>query len=181
MMATLRSTAPEAGVEAWRTNRPASATERIEPLKVFIGAPMSALDPASYTDLRERLLGMIDHIRRAETVESVYFAGSDIASASDFSDPAGAAASDFTALKACDVFVFFYPERSASSVLVELGYALALQKRTIIIVQRVEDIPFLLRHADGEQMRRLLPRIDLIVIGEGEDATSRLLTLLHQD
>ena len=99
----------------------------------------------------------------------------------DFSDPAGAAVNDFTALNACDVFVFFYPERSASSVLVELGYALALQKHTIIIVQRADDIPFLLRHAQSKQMRQLLPRIDIIVIQEGEDTSARLLPLLDQD
>lgn len=146
--------------------------------KVFIGAPMSGLEPDAYTALREQLLVMNAEVARAPGVADVYFAGEAIASAQDFSDPAAAAQRDFTALAACDVFVFFYPEPSASSVLIELGYALAMRKRVILMVRREGDIPFLLRHADAPAMRALLPPIERIVLAPGDDPAGALLALL---
>lgn len=146
--------------------------------KVFIGAPMSGLEPDAYVALRAQVLDMRAQVSRAPGVSDVYFAGEAIASAQDFSDPAAAALRDFTALAECDVFVFFYPERSASSVLIELGYALAMRKRVILMVRREDDIPFLLRHADGPGMRALLPPLERIVLAPGQDPAAALVSIL---
>ncbi len=115
---------------------------------VFIAAPMSAFrDDAEYSANRDQVLQLIEHIKTTHHVERVYYAGLQATSSAEFLDPARSLQRDMDALRGADVFVMLYPERIASSVLVEIGYAMALGKPCVILARDVRDLPYLLRNA----------------------------------
>ncbi|WP_046757674.1 hypothetical protein [Kordia jejudonensis] len=67
----------------------------------------------------------------------------------DYQPPQVAAREDFKAIENCKNFLFYYPERVASSALVELGYAIRDRDNIIIICKNRNILPFLVRELDG--------------------------------
>ena len=39
--------------------------------------------------------------------------------------------------------IFIFPNKVASSALIELGYAIALEKPTLIMTERIDELPFM--------------------------------------
>jgi hypothetical protein len=119
-----------------------------ESYDVFLAAPMAsyASDDAYRRD-RENVLRIIHALHQAGY--TVSYAGQSISSMADFDAGDTSIGDDYRALRASRYFVLWYPEKLASSVLVEAGWALALDKPSVYFVRNRADLPFLLRHADG--------------------------------
>jgi hypothetical protein len=116
---------------------------------VFLSSPMAAFTEAEeYTRDRDKVMKVIEVLRRECRFESVFYAGRDIQSMADF-DPVNLSIDqDFQALVESRYFVMLYPRSIVSSVLVEAGWALALGKPCIFFVAKRGDLPFLLRQAE---------------------------------
>ena len=55
---------------------------------------------------------------------------------------------NFVKLKECEYLIVVYPKPLPSSVLVEIGYAIALSKKIIIFVKDPNDLPYMLHNSD---------------------------------
>ena len=51
-------------------------------------------------------------------------------------------------LQECEYVLCIYPQKLASSVLVELGYAIALRRKCIVVTKNRKDLPYILKEAD---------------------------------
>ena len=118
--------------------------------RAFIAAPMSGLSSdKEYQESRATVLALVDHLceNYGLNAKDVYYAGKHIDSQSEFSDVTLALSADLSALDDADVFILYYPEKVASSVLVEAGYALARQKPMILLPKNIEDLPYFFKQA----------------------------------
>jgi hypothetical protein len=142
--------------------------------KVFIGAPMASLPKPKYIEMREDVLRIKETILGSTSASEVYCPCEKIKTPGQFDDAKKAIYEDFKILKESEYYIFLYPEKSASSVLLEMGYAIALSKKTKIFTRRRSELPFMLQKAD-QSIRSLLifqyRSIDNIlnqIRGEGE-------------
>jgi len=55
---------------------------------------------------------------------------------------------DFKILKESEHYVFIYPAPINGSILVEMGYAIALSKNTTIFTRKIDYLPFMLKMAN---------------------------------
>jgi nucleoside 2-deoxyribosyltransferase len=126
---------------------------------VFLSSPMAAFpSDDSYVEERKKMLDFMGALRTYCQLNRIFYAGLDLESQSEFSgDEVLAAKHDFEAIKKSRYFILIYPQRLASSVLVEVGYALALNKPSIYFVKNVEDLPYLLQHLHGVNNIEIYP------------------------
>ena len=143
-------------------------------VRVFLAAPMSGFD--SDTEYKEHRLIVNETCERLEQgiVESVYFAGRDISSKSDFTKESDAFRSDFNALLNCDLFVLYYPKPVRSSVLVEAGMAIGSRKPCLFVAPHADDLVYLLRNAEEASGTSGIPPIAIRKFGAEAPSAKRL-------
>lgn len=113
-------------------------------ISVFVSAPIAGFDnDIEYAEFREKLLCLVQKIRDCEVVTELYSALSSVSSQSEYDSPQKAAIQDLGALNKATHFILFYPKRVPSSALIELGFALAQNKKILIIVNRISDLPYM--------------------------------------
>lgn len=124
--------------------------------KVFISTPMASLDDdVAFREQRTAVMGIKDALRLHCDLEPTFYAGTDIKSVKGFEMEDLALRLNFQALKESDKFIMIYPARLPSSMLVEVGMALAMGKDSVWFVKKNADLPYLLRdganasHQDG--------------------------------
>lgn len=107
---------------------------------VFISFPIKAIQDI---EQRERLQNIINKVH--SDIIDIYPDISVFASKDDKEDKELIKQTDdFEALKESREYFLIYPEKLASSVLVELGCALCEKKPTTIFVKHQEDLPYLI-------------------------------------
>lgn len=116
--------------------------------KVFIGVPMASVAKLQYAKMRSGALSVKQAILEHTRIRDVYCPMEAIASTSNFDSEKKAIFDDFKILKESEYYLFIYPKRVVSSVLLEMGYAIALSKKTKIFTQNRANLPFMLRQAD---------------------------------
>lgn len=79
----------------------------------------------------------------------MFFAGQEISSFKDFDSEDLSIVEDYTALKNSDNFILIYPQKIATSALVELGWAMVMKKPIIIFSKDRNDLPYLIKNADS--------------------------------
>lgn len=115
--------------------------------KIFISAPMSSLDKDAkhFRDQIVELMNCLRSVCGADPFSAYVAYYDDKAPAGYMSDPTPTMAKDIVSqLKKADAFVLVYPEKIASSALVELGMALATGKRCAVFHGR-DALPWLLK------------------------------------
>jgi hypothetical protein len=109
---------------------------------VFVSYPMKGL----YED-KERIL-LAEIIKKIKTQLEQEYQGIRVFSSVDDRQEEGKKFIDetrsFNALRASRCFILIYPERVCSSVLIEAGYAIALDKISIFITRNNRDLPYLI-------------------------------------
>jgi hypothetical protein len=115
---------------------------------VFLAAVMAGHESdAQYRANRESVLALKRTLEQSNGCNSVFYAGTKIASKEGFDDDALSLNIDLQEMRASRNFILYYPEKVASSVLFEAGWALVLGKPSIYIVRDRDDLPFLLNNA----------------------------------
>lgn len=100
-----------------------------------------------YEELRTTAL-RIAHCLEQECGLTVFFAGQNAKTKEVFDEPDFSLIEDMEALQQSTYFLLLYPERLVSSVLVEAGMAIALEKKAVYFVRDPKHLPFILRHLD---------------------------------
>lgn len=166
-----------------RTARPTEPGARNEAIlktvryDAFLAAPMSAFgSDAEYQESRGRMVALIAHIQARHGLERVYYAGLRASSSSEFTSPEAALAEDMNALRSTSIFILIYPSKIVSSVLVEVGYAMALSKPCLLLARRRDDLPYLLLSAEGLSGTHGFPFLRVITYRDDDDLPGALDT-----
>jgi hypothetical protein len=123
--------------------------KKIKKGKVFIGAPMASIDEKNYIELREICLTIQSILSSFNGISEVYYPGNQIHGQSEFDGETVAIIKDFKMLKESEFYLFIYPQKVVTSVLCEMGYAIATMKNTVIFVKRNrKSLPYMLKQAD---------------------------------
>lgn len=115
---------------------------------VFVSAPMSTLKPDKYEQQRDGLLEIIEALKKIG-FSNVICPAAFIENKSKFEGREKAIHDNFINLKQVEAFVMVYESLQPSSSLIELGYAIALCKKTVVFYKK--QIPYLLQKA-GENI-----------------------------
>lgn len=103
-------------------------------------------DAQEYRKLREWVLALSETLFGNSI--GFYSAILHVKSLDTLDKPVDSARFDLSEIRNCSLFILLYPQKTASSVLVELGYALALKKRTLILCPTKHELPFMLQEID---------------------------------
>ncbi len=119
-----------------------------EQFDVFLSCPMASVrSRTQYEEIRRNAL-TIQQCLQDDCGLSVYFAGSGVESRENFDEPDFSFVRDRDALVHSRYFLLYYPSRIVSSVLVEAGMAIALEKKAVYFVHDRKHLPFMLQHLD---------------------------------
>jgi len=124
---------------------------------LFIGLPMASVSEEKYKEFRDKIVFTRDVLR--QHFDKIFCPALDIIEPENFEGEQTAVTKNMLELKQSEYCLFIYPEKAASSVLVEIGYAIATSKKTIIFAQRSE-LPFLLQQADKVDKRVKIYKIN---------------------
>lgn len=111
---------------------------------LYISAPMSSIDDSSYQELREGLLNLKEQLEKIG-FEEIFCPLFDKASSKAFDGKVKAIKENFAKMKRVDCMIIIFPQKVPSSVLVEIGYGIALSKKTVIFYR--EGLPYILGDA----------------------------------
>lgn len=117
---------------------------------LFVSVPMAAFDEGyEYEVFRASILDAIRGIKKSCSFSNVFFAGQEIGSFKDFESEDLSIVEDYTALKNSKNFVLIYPQKLATSALIELGWAMVMKKPIIIFSKKRDSLPYLMKNADA--------------------------------
>lgn len=108
--------------------------------KIFIATPISAFkSKEEYAGYRKIVLELIKQLKpNYEVYSEIELIRDDY----DYESPEQAAVKDLDQIDESDIFIIHHPKRLQTSTFIELGYALALKKK-IIIISSLSDLPYL--------------------------------------
>ena len=125
---------------------------------VFIATPILAFQREEYKKFREKLKVLAGKISEHVTVVSAALTVSDFLA---HNTPALSATQDFNDIENATHFILIYPRAVPTGALVELGYALALKKKILILATDRELLPHMAKELDDVffdvQISRLSP------------------------
>ena len=120
-----------------------------EKKEIFLSTPISSFNPEEFDDFKV-LFGALQKAISLNNPEYMVFCAADqVGSLDTLDDSSYSAINDFKHIESCAAFILFYPRPLVTSALVELGYALALQKSILIISPDKNILPFLCRKMDA--------------------------------
>lgn len=115
---------------------------------VFLSSPMASLEDDEYEQFQNQMCRIQATIKRECKSKQVFYPGQNIERVERFEGKQKAINKNFVKLKECEYLVVIYPEALTSSVLVEIGYAMALSKKIIVFVRERDNLPYILQEAD---------------------------------
>ena len=117
---------------------------------LFVSAPMAAFETEKeFQSSRDSVLDVIRNIKKNCKFNGVFYAGNEIESIKDFESEDMSVVEDYDACYRSRYFMLIYPQKIATSALVELGWAMAHKKPTIIFAKNRGHLPFLVKNADA--------------------------------
>lgn len=114
--------------------------------KIFIGSPMASVREDTYESIRKDALAL-KSVLEGCGFEDVYYPG-EVIQGIDWDGQEKAILNDFKLLKESEHYVFIFPKKVTSSILMEMGYAIALSKNTLIFTHSRKSLPYMLQQAD---------------------------------
>ncbi|MDD8025556.1 MAG: hypothetical protein PHI34_03500 [Acidobacteriota bacterium] len=113
---------------------------------VFLAAPMAAYkDNQEYQDGNKEARGLMSLIRQHCGLNRIFYSGEDVPSKEDFDPEDIAYIGNLEKIRKSKYFLLYYPRNIVSSVLIELGYAIAFNLPIIILTKSLEELPYLLK------------------------------------
>lgn len=140
----------------------------------FVATPISAFSSAQGLQrFKAWLMDTLSIVKRELPDCAVESEVLGIETPEEYDDPSVSAIEDFRAIDEASHFILVYPEPSASSALVELGYALARDKPSLVIAHSVEGLPSIIKswceQTDG---------IEFLQLGPAEETAAGLIEFL---
>jgi hypothetical protein len=125
-----------------RSGGPYFGSDRIDN-DVFYATPMASVTPGKYAFSHAVHMRIVTSIRAKGL--SVFWAGELLPTSDTFDDEGLALLANLRVLRRSVCFVLVWPEPTSTSALLELGYFLALNRSGLILVDNVNELPFLVR------------------------------------
>ncbi len=114
---------------------------------IFISAPMAAFENNQKYEENRIFIIKLKQILKKECNLKSFYAGDYIQTDLEFEAENISLRKDIGILKASKYFLMVYPEKLVSSVLVEAGLAMAMEKPSVYFVRDINHWPFLLKQA----------------------------------
>lgn len=115
---------------------------------VYISSPMATLENDKYEQFQKDMVSIKQALKEHCKARSIFYPGEKIPSTDRFDGKQKAINDNFKKLSESEYLLVVYPERLASSVLTEVGYAIAMSKKMIVFVKDKSDLPYMLQEAD---------------------------------
>lgn len=117
---------------------------------LFVSAPMAAFDTEKeFQSSRNAILDIVRGIKKYCKFKDVFYAGEEIESHKDFESEDLSVIEDYDACFRSKYYILIYPQKIATSALIELGWAMAHKKPIVIFTKKRDDLPFLVKNADS--------------------------------
>lgn len=146
---------------------------------LYISAPMSSVNEEVYKQLREDILCLKERLFSIGFID-IYCPLFEKTSSNAFDGKTKAIKENFTKMKKVDCMIVIYPQKVLSSVLVEIGYGIALCKKTVIFYR--DSLPYILEEAgetighvktyqyhDFEDVIRIVTKNGMAIFDGGND------------
>ena len=115
-------------------------------MKIFLSTPIAGFSSEQeYENYRNRMLLYYESFSKKWGYDNVFAAFVEASDFSSYETPAKSARKDMDKIKYCDVFVLFYPQKTPTSALVELGVAFALNKKIIMMSPHIDTLPYMVQ------------------------------------
>ena len=112
---------------------------------VFIASPIAGfLKIDDYNKYRVLINNIVKNLKMNTEVCNIYCEIANITNITNYDSPAKSVTDDFKHIKESDFFILLYPQKVASSALIELGYAIAENKKILIIAPCQEILPYMI-------------------------------------
>jgi hypothetical protein len=102
-----------------------------------------------YETFRSVTLDVIRGIKQSCAFSNVFYAGQEIDSFKNFESEDLSVAQDYNALKNSENFILIYPKKLATSALIELGWAMVMNKPIVIFTKDRRELPYLMKNSDS--------------------------------
>lgn len=90
-------------------------------------------------------MGLYDQLCHEYGHDRIFAAFADASTYNTYDSPIESAYKDVSAIQECDLFILIYPQKVASSALMELGIAFAEKKQIIIVSSHLEILPYMIQ------------------------------------
>jgi hypothetical protein len=122
--------------------------------QIFLSTPISSFDSDEerkvYKILAEKFISSVKELFPAANVCTEILEHS---TTEEFDNPESALVADFNAISSCTHFVLVYPRPLATSALMELGYAMAMDIPCLIYANSIDELPYLAKPADSYRIK----------------------------
>lgn len=143
----------------------------ISPGSVYLSCPMASVKEEDYKAIRSLVLKIPSILKESCAATDVYVPAENIKTPDDFDEPEKAANDNFGKLKKAEVLLCIFPKPVATSMLSEIGYAIALNKKIIIFVLKRyrSKLPYFLK--DGEKS---IPKLKIYEYSKDDDVIRKI-------
>lgn len=110
---------------------------------------MASLSDSQYINFRNEMLKVKAALSNIKEIKSIYYPGENNNDPKSYEGNLKAIDDNLKIIKQSEFMIFVYPRKLPTSMLLEIGYGIALSKRIIIYTPNRDILPFLLKDADG--------------------------------
>lgn len=146
-------------------------------MKVFVSTPIAGFnDDQKYKKFREELIKFVNELDSMFGASNIFTALREVKNYDSYDSPEQSVVKDLEGIEQSDIFILIYPQKVASSALVELGYALALNKLIYIYANQERDLPYMVNGFE-----KCFPARVQKYIGKWETCYDVILSKLKRD
>lgn len=110
-------------------------------MKIFLSTPISCYKgDMELQNYKKNIYPLISSLQKEHDVCSEI---QDINNKSDYDTPEKSISMDLKSIQECEAFILHYPQQVPTSALIELGFAIAFNKKIIIITPKSSMLPYL--------------------------------------
>lgn len=140
-------------------------SEIIMPKQLFISTPISAFNTNDdYLKFRAWLAHLITKLENTVPLLQIFCVAAKVKTQNALDSPKDSLLHDISKLDWCSDFLLIYPKQVATSALIELGYALAKEKKILICHISSVELPFM-----ASQMDEILQNVTKITFKKFDD------------
>ena len=112
-------------------------------MNVFLATPISTFrEHDEFLKYRKSVVKLVSILRKEHSVTCEL---DEIGGKVGYDSPEDSFTKDFSAIKESDCFILHYPNPLPTSALIELGFAIALEKKVIIVTPDKQQLPYLVQ------------------------------------
>lgn len=114
--------------------------------KIFISTPIAGFgNEKDYLEYKKVLEKICISLQKEIGQENIYSAFLEVSDFNDYDLPEKSAKKDIKNIKNAEFFILFYPKRMITSALTELGIALGMNKKILIVAPDKKILPFMVQ------------------------------------